>query len=140
MVLAPPVHFTAVWWFSMNIWLLWELLKNAFRLTHNPFFIMRIYIILKLKDYFCVCWKYFSWYSLCEKCPYSEFFWFVFSEFGLNTERPYSFWLRENRTRKTPNTDTFHAVTFTEHPFNIRNLRSPSSKSRQNKTVYLSRQ
>ena len=35
------------------------------------------------------------YYSLREKCPYSEFFW---SE------------CRKIRTRKTPNRDTFHAV------------------------------
>ena len=37
--------------------------------------------------------------SLREKCPYSEFFWFVFSrECG------------KIRTRETPNTDTFRAI------------------------------
>ena len=33
--------------------------------------------------------------TLREKCPYSEFFWSVFSAFGLNTER-----LRENKDQK----------------------------------------
>ena len=37
-----------------------------------------------------------------EKCPYSEFSWFVFS--CIRTE------CGKIRTRKTPNTDTFHAV------------------------------
>ena len=40
--------------------------------------------------------------SYCVKCPYSEFFWFVFSriqsEYG------------KIQTRKTPNMDTFYAV------------------------------
>ena len=38
--------------------------------------------------------------TLREKCPYSEFFWSVFSTFGL----------REKKDQKTPNTDTFCAV------------------------------
>ena len=57
-------------------------------------------------------------FTLCEKCPYSEFFfWFVFSlirtEYG---ETKYSISLRIHsecgkiRTRKTPNTDTFYPV------------------------------
>ena len=50
-----------------------------------------------------------------EKCPSSEFFWYVFSGFRLNRE-VYSVNLHINsecgkiRTRKTPNTDTFYAV------------------------------
>ena len=53
--------------------------------------------------------------SLRKKCSYSEFFWSVFSAFGLNTER-YEVSLRiqskygKIRSRKTPNTDTFHVV------------------------------
>ena len=49
--------------------------------------------------------------TLRKKCPYSEFFWSVFSRFGLNTER-YSVSpgipseCGKIRTRKTPNTDT----------------------------------
>ena len=39
--------------------------------------------------------------ALCEKCPYSEFFWSVFS---------YTVRMRENTIRKTLNTETFHAV------------------------------
>ena len=39
--------------------------------------------------------------TLCGKCPYSEFFWSVFSR----TVR-----MRENTTRKALNTETFHAV------------------------------
>ena len=47
--------------------------------------------------------------SLRERCSYSEFFWSVFShiwtEYGEISVR-----MGEKRTRKTPNTDTFHAV------------------------------
>ena len=53
--------------------------------------------------------------SLHEKCPYLELFWSAFS--GIWTEyrkirsiSPYSIRMRENRTRITPNTDTFYAV------------------------------
>ena len=42
--------------------------------------------------------------TLCEKCWNSEFFWSVFSSFGLNTEirsiSPYSVRLRENKDQK----------------------------------------
>ena len=54
-------------------------------------------------------------WSLREKCPYSEYFWSVFSRFGLNTEK-YSGSLRihfkygKMRTGKTINMGTFHAV------------------------------
>ena len=37
-----------------------------------------------------------------EKCPYSEFFWSV--SLGIQSE------CRKIQTRKTPDTDTFHAV------------------------------
>ena len=52
---------------------------------------------------------------LRKKCPYSEFFWSVYShirsEYGdLRSKYPYSLQMRKIRTRKTPNTDTFHAV------------------------------
>ena len=52
---------------------------------------------------------------LREKCPYWEFFWSVFSrvrtEYGdIQSISPYLVQMRENRTRKTPNTDTFRAV------------------------------
>ena len=39
--------------------------------------------------------------TLRKKCPYSEFFWSVFSR--IRTE------CRKIRTRKTPNTDSFYA-------------------------------
>ena len=54
-------------------------------------------------------------HTLREKCPYSVFFPYC-PAFGLNTER-YSacLWIQSECgkiwTRKTPNTDTFHAVT-----------------------------
>ena len=53
--------------------------------------------------------------SILEKSPYSEFFWSIFSAFGLNTKR-YSVSLRiqsecrKIRTRKNPNKDTFDVV------------------------------
>ena len=53
--------------------------------------------------------------SLHEKCPYSEFFWLVFSR--IRTEyreipriSPDLVQIRENTEQKTPNTDTFHAT------------------------------
>ena len=61
---------------------------------------------------------YLSWWwvgSLREKCPYSEFFWSVFSrirtEYGqmLVSFRIHSE-CEKIRIRKTPNTDTFHTV------------------------------
>ena len=54
--------------------------------------------------------------SLRKKCPYSELFWSLFSRIRTNTER-YGVYLRiqskcgKIRTRITPNTDTFRAVT-----------------------------
>ena len=48
---------------------------------------------------------------LRKKCPYSEFFWSAFPAFRLHTEiSPYSVQMREIRTRKIPNTDTFYVV------------------------------
>ena len=52
-------------------------------------------------------------------CPYSEFFWSYFLAFERNMER-YSVSFRivseygKKRIRKTPNTNTFHAVTAVE--------------------------
>ena len=51
--------------------------------------------------------------TLHEKCPYLELFWSVSLAFGLNTERyevPIQFEFRKLRTRLSPNTDTFYAV------------------------------
>ena len=54
--------------------------------------------------------------TLREKCPYLEFFWCIFSRFL--TEYGFTVNLRIHsecgkiRTRKTPNTDTFHAVIY----------------------------
>ena len=53
--------------------------------------------------------------SLRKKCPYSEFFWSVFSSIRMNTER-YGVSLRiqfkcgKIRCRETGNTDSFYAV------------------------------
>ena len=55
--------------------------------------------------------------TLREKCPYSEFFWSVFSRiFELAMERySVSFRIKSECgkiwTKKTPNTNTFYAVT-----------------------------
>ena len=53
--------------------------------------------------------------SLRKKCPYSELFWFTFSriwtEYGENgVSLHIQSECRKMRTRRTPNTDTFHAV------------------------------
>ena len=51
--------------------------------------------------------------SLRQKCPYSEFFWFVFPAFGLNTEiyriykSPYSVQMQEN-TNHQKNSECRH--------------------------------
>ena len=53
--------------------------------------------------------------TLRKKCPYSEFFWSIFSR--IRTEYReilgislYSVQMRENTDQKTPNTDTFYAI------------------------------
>ena len=53
--------------------------------------------------------------TLREKCPYSEFFWSVFSRIwteygGIFRISLYSAQMRKIRTRKFPNIDTFYAV------------------------------
>ena len=53
--------------------------------------------------------------TLCEKCPYSEFYWSVFVRIQTEYVDIGVFLLIQSecgkiRTRKTPNTDTFHAV------------------------------
>ena len=59
-------------------------------------------------NYLVVYWYFksmlnqFESYTLHKKCPYSGFFWSVFSRIRTEYE--------EIRTRKTPNTVTFHAV------------------------------
>ena len=45
----------------------------------------------------------------CVKCPYSELFWSLFSRIRTGYGEIHSKF-RKIRTRKTPNTDTFHAV------------------------------
>ena len=63
-----------------------------------------------------------GYYTLHEKCQYSEFFWSVFSRICTEYREilrisPHSVSLRTQsecgkiRTKKTPNTKTFHAVT-----------------------------
>ena len=56
--------------------------------------------------------KALSRISLRKKCSYSGFFWSVFSRIG--SIFPYSGRMRENTDQKTPNTDTFHAVSMME--------------------------
>ena len=50
--------------------------------------------------------------TLCQKCPYSELFWSVFSAYGIQSE------CGKIRTRITPNTDTF-CILFENHSGNI---------------------
>ena len=50
--------------------------------------------------------------SLCEKCPYLKFFWSVFSRTWTEYGNIRSIQSKRGKiqTRKTPSTDTFHAV------------------------------
>ena len=68
-------------------------------------------------DVFQEIWTKMLWKSMREKCPYSEFLWSVISriraEYGeilcissIQSE------CGKMQTRKTPNTDTFHAMSF----------------------------
>ena len=50
--------------------------------------------------------NYFYFYTLCEKCPSTEFFWSVFSR----TRTEYGDLRSKYRPEKTPYLDTFHAV------------------------------
>ena len=56
--------------------------------------------------------------SLREKCPYSEFFWFLFYRIRKeyreikSTSLPIQSECKKIRTKKTPNADSFHAVYF----------------------------
>ena len=56
--------------------------------------------------------KLFVQSTLCEKCPYLEFFWSVFSR--IRTEYSVSLPIlsecKKIPTRKSPNTNTFHAL------------------------------
>ena len=54
---------------------------------------------------------------MCKKCPYSEIFWSVFSRIRTEYREilripPYSGRMWENTDQKTPNTDTFHGVSY----------------------------
>ena len=49
--------------------------------------------------------KHFAYLTLCEKCPYSEFFWYVFSSIWTKYREilcifPYSVLMRENTDQK----------------------------------------
>ena len=51
---------------------------------------------------------------MCEKCPYSEFFWSAFSHIragygDLLRKFPSSVQMQENTNKKNPNNDTFYA-------------------------------
>ena len=71
------------------------LYNSSFLSIYPFFFLLRVlaivpdHIIMKYGQTFDTGW------ALREKCLYSEFFWSIFSRI---------------RTRKTPNTDTFHAM------------------------------
>ena len=61
--------------------------------------------------------------TLREKCPHSEFFWALYSRirteyWEMRSISPFQSEYGKIRTRKTPNTDTFHSVIFTreKHP------------------------
>ena len=66
-------------------------------------FLIHWNILINLK-----CWFWYKYFTLREKCPYSEFFWSVFSRV--------QFKCRKIRTTKTPNKDTFHAVSSLDPP------------------------
>ena len=61
---------------------------------------------------FCQIFYLLEQLSLCEKCPYSEFFWSVFSrirtEYG--EKRSISVQMRENTNQKNSEYGHFHAV------------------------------
>ena len=80
--------------------------------TQHCFVYVIIFSMEATTIYFGTCSRelLFSLLSLCEKCPYSEFLWSVFSR--IQTEyREMQSKCRKLRTRETLNTDTFHAVT-----------------------------
>ena len=61
--------------------------------------------------------------TLREKCPHSEFFWALYSRIRteyreMRSISPFQSEYGKIRTRKTPNTDTFHSVIFRreKHP------------------------
>ena len=75
-----------------------------------------IFPVVEICDTFRKWCRWNRWPLLLrEKCPYSEFFWPVFSRFGLNRER-YYISLRIHSeggkigTKKTLNMNTFHAA------------------------------
>ena len=52
--------------------------------------------------------------KLREKCPYSEFFWFVFSIFGLNTDQKnseYGHFSRNNNNDNNYDDDSNNVIT-----------------------------
>ena len=57
--------------------------------------------------YFFVNIKQSNLIPLREKCPYSDFFWSIFSRIWTNYGDILD---QETRTRKTPNTDHIHEV------------------------------
>ena len=82
-------HFKRIMFLIINIQL--SNLRRKNRLITTFYFLIYFIQILAL--------------TLCEKYSHSEFFWSVFSR--IQTEYGE---IRSIRTRKTPNTDTFHAV------------------------------
>ena len=67
-----------------------------------------VYIYLKPQLYFT---KFFIINKLHEKCSYSEFFWSAFPRIcRYSVSLPIKSESRKTRTRKTLNTDSFHAV------------------------------
>ena len=81
----------------------WSLVLNLFVIYHT----LASLVVLAYLEILFIAQR--------EKYPYSEFFWSVFSTFGLNSEK-YSLSLHiqsecgKIRTWETPNADTFYAV------------------------------
>ena len=62
-----------------------------------------------------------------EKCPYSEFFWFIFSLIRIDLLRItlYAVRLRENADQMCPNKDTFHTVHVTFRKESVKSSSPP---------------
>ena len=101
-------------------------LLSTLNMCHYPFL---IFLLLPLNRYICseritvtivpvwtltIC---HGNYSLREKCPYSEFFWFVFAciwtEYGeIWSISPYSVRMRENTDQKNSEYERFLRIVF----------------------------
>ena len=75
--------------------------------------------------------------SLCEKSPKLEFFWSVFSHIWTEVSLRIQSKCGNIRTRKTPNTDTFHAVNGEEDFFEFVQYVANWSVGMQDRTCFL---